>query len=58
MADLGLNRCVLTATIGMLTVAWYSLGGHISEEEMEHEARENAEAKARRGRFYGIFRSS
>lgn len=29
--------CVLTAVIGMATVAWYSFGGQISEEEAEVE---------------------
>lgn len=48
--------CVLTATIGMASVTWYTLGGHISEEEMEHEAREQQEAKARRGRFFGLIK--
>lgn len=46
--------CVFTATLGMASVTWYALGGHISEEEMEHEAREHQEAKARRGRFFGL----
>lgn len=46
--------CVLTAVIGMGTVTWYALGGHISEEEMESEAREKQEAKERRGRFFGL----
>ena len=46
--------CVLTAVIGMLTVTWYSLGGHISEEEMEHEVRREQEAKAKRGKFFGL----
>jgi iron transport multicopper oxidase len=48
------DRCVLTAIIGMVTVVWYSLGGHISEEEMEHEVREHLAAKGRRGRFFGL----
>jgi iron transport multicopper oxidase len=46
--------CVLTAVIGMATVVWYSLGGHISEEEMEHEVRAHIEAKEKRGRFFGL----
>jgi len=46
--------CVLTAVIGMATVVWYSLGGHISEAEMEHEERTRIEAKANRGRFFGL----
>ncbi|KAI0634793.1 Fet3 protein [Trametes polyzona] len=48
--------CVLTATIGMASVTWYTLGGHISEEEMEHEAREEQDAKDRRGRFFGLLK--
>lgn len=48
--------CVLTAVLGMLTVTWYSLGGHISEEEMEHEARLHEEAKRRRGKFFGLYK--
>ena len=47
--------CVLTAVIGMGTVAWYALGGHISEEEMEMEERGRLEKKAARGRFFGLF---
>lgn len=48
--------CVLTAVLGMLTVTWYSLGGHISEAEMEHEARLHQEAKLKRGKFFGLIR--
>ena len=50
--------CVLTAVIGMGTVAWYALGGHGTEEEMEREAREREEAKARKGRFFGLVKRS
>lgn len=50
-------RCVLTAVLGMLTVTWYSLGGHISEEEMEHEARIAHEAKQKRGKFFGLLKT-
>jgi hypothetical protein len=50
------DRCVLAAVIGMATVVWYSLGGHISEEEIEHEVREQLAAKERRGRFFGLKR--
>ncbi|KAH8101809.1 Fet3 protein [Cristinia sonorae] len=52
-----MTGCVLAAFIGMLTVTWYALGGHVSEEEMEHEARLAAEAKAKRGRFFGLLKS-
>ncbi|KAK0449587.1 Fet3 protein [Desarmillaria tabescens] len=48
--------CVLTALIGMITVVWYSTGGYISEEEIEHEVRESIEAKAKRGKFFGLLR--
>lgn len=48
--------CVLTAVIGMLTVTWYSLGGYISEEEMEHEVRREQEEKARRGKLFGLIK--
>lgn len=48
--------CVLTATLGMLTVVWYALGGHISEEEMEHEVRQQQEEKARKGKFFGLLK--
>lgn len=47
---------VLTAVIGMMTVTWYTLGGHISEAEMEHEARLELEAKEKRGRFFGLLK--
>ncbi|KAI0747068.1 Fet3 protein [Daedaleopsis nitida] len=49
--------CVLTAVIGMSTVTWYALGGHITEEEMEKEVREKQEAKDRRGRLFGLLKS-
>ncbi|KAI0347221.1 Fet3 protein [Trametopsis cervina] len=48
--------CVLTAVLGMLTVTWYSLGGSISEEEMEAEVRQQQEEKARRGKFFGLLK--
>lgn len=48
--------CVLTAVIGMSTVTWYALGGHITEEEMEREVREQVEAKERRGKFFGLLK--
>ena len=40
--------CVLTAVLGMATVTWYALGGHISDEEMEHEVRREITEKERR----------
>ncbi|KIM42143.1 multicopper oxidase [Hebeloma cylindrosporum] len=46
--------CVLAAVLGMLTVGWYALGGHISAEEMEHEVREAIAAKEKKGKFFGL----
>ncbi|KAK7059673.1 hypothetical protein R3P38DRAFT_3341270 [Favolaschia claudopus] len=48
--------CVLTAVLGMLTVVWYALGGHITEEEQEKEVRAQLAAKEERGRFFGLFK--
>ena len=50
------HSCVFTATLGMASVVWYALGGHLSEEEEEHEVRRQLDAKERRrGRILGIF---
>jgi iron transport multicopper oxidase len=46
--------CILTALIGMGTVVWYTLGGEVSEEQMEDEARRKLEAKERRGKLWGL----
>ena len=43
-----MTGCVLTAVLGMGTVWWYTMGGAISEAEMEHEERMKLEAKERR----------
>ena len=48
--------CVFTAVLGMATVTWYTLGGHVSEEEMEREVREQQEAKERRGKLFGLIK--
>ncbi|KXN86655.1 Iron transport multicopper oxidase fio1 [Leucoagaricus sp. SymC.cos] len=48
--------CVLTATIGMASVVWYTLGGYITEEEMEEEVQAKIAAKEKRGRFFGLLR--
>jgi iron transport multicopper oxidase len=40
----------------MIAVAWYSMGGHITEEEQTHEVKEQLDAKARRGKFFGLVR--
>jgi hypothetical protein len=57
IASHSLDRCVLSAVLGMAPVVWYSLGGHISEEEMEREARVKMEAKANGRRFFSSFLS-
>ncbi|KAH9478002.1 Iron multicopper oxidase fer1 [Psilocybe cubensis] len=46
--------CVLTAVLGMMAVTWYSLGGHISDAEIEHEVREAIAKKEKRGKFFGF----
>lgn len=48
--------CVLTAIIGIVTVMWYAMGGSVTEEEMEAEARQRIEEKERRGKFFGLFK--
>ena len=48
--------CVFTAVLGMMTVTWYSLGGHLSEDEMEHEVRRAQEQKAKRGKLFGLIK--
>lgn len=54
--DDSFRSCVFTATLGMASVVWYALGGHLSEEEEEHEVRRQLDAKERRrGRILGIF---
>jgi iron transport multicopper oxidase len=56
MADSSKFRCVLTATLGMATVIWYTLGGHISDEEMEEEVQAKITAKEKRGRLFGLLK--
>jgi iron transport multicopper oxidase len=46
--------CVLTAVIGMATVVWYTYGGELSEEEAEAAAQRNLDAKAGRGKLWGL----
>ena len=48
--------CVLTAVIGMCTVAWYALGERFSDEEVEEMTRRKQDAKEKRGRFFGVAR--
>ncbi|KZP14642.1 multicopper oxidase [Athelia psychrophila] len=51
-----MTGCVLTAVLGMLTVLWYSLGGHITDDEIEQEVRAKLAAKEKRGRFFGLLK--
>ncbi len=53
---LAMTGCVLTAVIGMLTVVWYAIGGILSDEEIEHEARAAHAAKLKRGRLFGLLK--
>jgi len=39
--------CVLSAVLGWVTVAWYSLSGGVTEEEMEEEARVRVRVKTK-----------
>ncbi|KAF9226367.1 Fet3 protein [Gyrodon lividus] len=55
---LAMTGCVLTAVIGMLTVAWYSMGAGDSDEEMEQEARRRMETKEKRGRLFGLLKKT
>ncbi|KAH8110260.1 Fet3 protein [Phellopilus nigrolimitatus] len=48
--------CVLTAVLGMASVSWYALGERLSDAEVEEDTRRKADAKAARGRFYGVGR--
>lgn len=48
--------CVLTAALGMLSVVWYSLGGQVTEEEMEREVHEQILAKEKRGKLFGLIK--
>ncbi|KAG2137407.1 Fet3 ferroxidase [Suillus bovinus] len=52
-----MTGCVLTAFLGMLTVTWYAtMGGVITEEEIEEAVRKRIEEKERKGKFFGLFK--
>ncbi len=38
-------------------MVWYAFGGHITEEEIEHEVREAIAAKEKRGKLFGLLRA-
>ena len=40
----------------MLSVVWYSLGGQVTEEEMEREVHEQILAKEKRGKLFGLIK--
>nr|AHD24915.1 putative laccase 2 [Flammulina velutipes] len=46
--------CVLSAVLGMIAVVWYSMGGNLTEEEIEHEVRQQVEEKGKKGKFFGL----
>ncbi|KAG2148442.1 Fet3 protein [Suillus cothurnatus] len=49
--------CVLTTIFGILTVVWYStMGGIISEQEIEEQVRQRIEEKKRKGKFFGLLK--
>ncbi|KAG6867209.1 hypothetical protein C0993_005713, partial [Termitomyces sp. T159_Od127] len=51
--------CVLTAVLGMATVSWYAIGGHLTEEEAEDEVRQRIAAKeARRKKMWSLVKRS
>ncbi|KAG5721430.1 Iron transport multicopper oxidase fio1 [Termitomyces sp. T112] len=51
--------CVLTAVLGMATVTWYSIGGHLTEEEVEEEVRQRIAAKeARKKKLWSFAKRS
>nr|AHZ58332.1 laccase [Auricularia auricula-judae] len=51
-----MTGCVLTAVLGMATVAWYAWGGHISDEEVEEEVRRRQAAKSARPSIFSRMR--
>lgn len=53
---LAMTGCILTAFIGIGTVTWYSMGGVITDEEVEEEVRQRLDKKERRGKLFGLFK--
>jgi len=53
-----MTSCVLTAVLGMATVAWYALGERISDEEFAEEVRRKQEAKRKRKGVFGRFKAN
>ena len=43
--------CVLSAVLGMATIIWYTLGGRIAEEEIEHQMQAKTQKKERRKEY-------
>ena len=39
--------CIITALLGLATIVWYSVGGDVSEAELQEEVAEQEAAKAR-----------
>ncbi|KAG6872477.1 hypothetical protein C0995_009411 [Termitomyces sp. Mi166 len=47
--------CVLSAVLGMATVSWYAIGGHLTEEEVEDDVRRGIAAKEARRKKLWLF---
>jgi iron transport multicopper oxidase len=48
----GLHRCVLSALLGMTAIAWYTLGGQLSDEEIEYQVLSDIAEKSKRKKFF------
>jgi uncharacterized Fe-S cluster-containing MiaB family protein len=46
-----LDRCVLSALLGMVAIAWYTSGGQLSDDEIEHQVRSDMAEKKKRTEF-------
>ncbi|PFH50518.1 multicopper oxidase [Amanita thiersii Skay4041] len=47
-----MTGCVLAAVLGMVTTIWYTWGGRLSEEEIEHQVQAKIGEKERRAKFF------
>ena len=51
---LAMFGCVLTAVLGMGSAVWYTLGGGLSDAEVEEQWRKNHARKEARGKLWGL----
>lgn len=51
---LAMFGCVLTAVLGMASAVWYTLGGGLSDQEIEEQWQKKHAAKEARGKFWGL----